>query len=282
MRRLVSTLGLWAVLVVAILTANRWLFFGLLALFGGVAVVEWRRMIGHAMAGAWALWFYLVSAAYSAGLFIWATESAEGFGLLEAAAFPALILGLFVLAMRRPLEGRETLWRILAPTFGFLYIPVLFAFMWRLLQFPADPGSGRLTGVFYMLHIVAVTKMSDTGAYFIGMLFGRHKMIPHISPGKTWEGFAGAFIGAFVASHGIVALWPQSVPLLTHAHAAVLAVLLALVTVAADLAESVIKRCLGVKDSGRILPGIGGSLDLIDSILFTAPVGWVYLRLVAS
>ena len=80
-------------------------------------------------------------------------------------------------------------------------------------------------------------------------------------------------------SHSMVALWPERLGLLDHFHAAILAFALAVIAVAADLAESLIKRCLGVKDSGNLLPGIGGALDLIDSLLFTAPLAWVYLRL---
>ncbi|MGI8604542.1 MAG: phosphatidate cytidylyltransferase [Verrucomicrobiales bacterium] len=282
-RRLSSTLALWAVLIAAILTENRWLCFGLIALIGGAALVEWRRMFAVALPGAWAAWLYLISAGYAVALFLCGSEkSVVAPGLPETLAIPILLLGLFLLSMRRPLQGRETLWRVFSATFGFLYIPLLLAFVWRLLQFPGDTGQGRLPGVFYMLYVVAVTKFTDMGAYFFGMLLGRHKMIPTISPGKTWEGFAGGFAGAFFASHLVVVLWPQKVPLLNHSHAAVLAVLLALVTVTADLAESVIKRCLGVKDSGRFLPGIGGALDLIDSVLFTAPLAWAYLKIVAA
>jgi phosphatidate cytidylyltransferase len=116
----------------------------------------------------------------------------------------------------------------------------------------------------------------------VGVVFGRHKMIPHISPGKTWEGLAGAFLGAFAAAHGMVALFGSHIPMIDHAHAAGLAVALAIITVVADLAESVVKRCLAVKDSGHFLPGIGGALDLIDSLLFTAPAAWLYFHLVVT
>jgi phosphatidate cytidylyltransferase len=289
-RRLATTLALWAVLVVAAVTGNRWMFFSLLLLFGGAALVEWRRLF--ALPGPLAAWLYLISAGYAISLFVRAPASAAGPGLSETIALPFLLLGLFLLVMRRPLGGRESLWVIFSAVFGFLYLPLLLSFLWRLLQFHAEPGpgglrfaadsgDGPLRGVLYAVHVIAVTKFTDMGAYFFGMLLGRHQMIPHISPGKTWEGLAGGFFGAFLASHLIVALWPDGLALLDHRHAAVLAAGIALVTIVADLTESVIKRCVGVKDSGNSLPGIGGALDLIDSLLFTAPLAWAYLRLIA-
>jgi phosphatidate cytidylyltransferase len=134
--------------------------------------------------------------------------------------------------------------------------------------------------------MIAVTKFTDMGAYITGSMIGRHKMIPHVSPGKTWEGFGGAIVFALLAGCGLYALghddvagfatglhvlggWPQVI---------VLSVVMALLAVVGDLAESVVKRSLGAKDSGNMLPGIGGSLDLIDSLCFTAPVVYFYLK----
>jgi phosphatidate cytidylyltransferase len=137
-----------------------------------------------------------------------------------------------------------------------------------------------------LLWMIAVTKFTDMGAYITGSMIGRHKMIPHVSPGKTWEGFGGAIFFALLAGCGLYALghddvagfatglhvlggWPQVI---------VLSVVMALLAVVGDLAESVVKRSLGAKDSGNMLPGIGGSLDLIDSLCFTAPVVYFYLK----
>src|SRR5690606_1770266 len=103
-------------------------------------------------------------------------------------------------------------------------------------------------------------------------LIGRNKMIPHVSPGKTWEGFGGALVFAQLAACGLYALFPAGLALLGGwSHVVTLGFLLALLAVVGDLAESVVKRSLGVKDSGNMLPGIGGALDLIDSLCFTAP-----------
>lgn len=122
-----------------------------------------------------------------------------------------------------------------------------------------------------------VTKFTDMGAYAIGSLLGRHKMVPAISPGKTWQGFAGSIAFAFLASYSAIGFFGDKIPLIGPGHAAVLAVILALAAVVGDLAESILKRSVATKDSGHFLPGIGGMLDLIDSVLFTAPIFYHYL-----
>jgi len=105
-------------------------------------------------------------------------------------------------------------------------------------------------------------------------------MIPHISAKKTWEGFFGALVFAFLCSLALFKLMPGHLSVLTWTHATILGLLLGFAAVIGDLAESIIKRSTGVKDSGNLLPGIGGALDLLDSLLFTAPLLFFYLRLV--
>ncbi len=274
-RRLSSTLALWAVVTTGMVTGNPALLFALVAGASLLCLWEFLKMMGPLPAGArrWTL---------VCGVLFWAVPGAFWMRgvldpiFLDGLLLAVLLLGLFTRVLARPLEGRETLWRLFVPLAGYVYTVVLAGFFLRLMVL-GQPVEGKLPGLFYVLYVVAVTKFTDMGAYAIGSLIGKHKMIPHISPGKTWEGFGGALLGAFIASHGVVALFGSKVPLLNHGHAAVLAVILALVTIVADLAESVLKRCAGVKDSGNFLPGIGGGLDLMDSLLFTAPVAWFYL-----
>jgi phosphatidate cytidylyltransferase len=120
------------------------------------------------------------------------------------------------------------------------------------------------------------------GAYLTGSLIGKHKLVPHISPAKTWEGLGGALGFSLLASLGLFWLMPTQLSALNWTHAAVLGLLLGFAAVIGDLAESIVKRSTGVKDSGNFLPGIGGALDLIDSLLFTAPLLFFYLRLVVQ
>ena len=109
-------------------------------------------------------------------------------------------------------------------------------------------------------------------------LIGRHKMIPRISPGKTWEGFAGAILVSTLASLLFVQFLGQKMPGMNWTHAVILGVVLGICAVVGDLIESLFKREAGAKDSGRFFPGIGGMLDLLDSLLFNAPIMYLYLR----
>jgi phosphatidate cytidylyltransferase len=160
---------------------------------------------------------------------------------------------------------------------GLMYVPFLFNFVALLAFLPGDMAQNR----FLLIYLLAVTKFSDVGAYVVGSLVGRHKMIPRISPGKTWEGFAGAILTSLAISVALTHFMSARVPAISFADSIILGLLLPLISVVGDLAESVVKRDASIKDSGRSIPGIGGALDLIDSILFTAPVLYFYLQFTA-
>jgi phosphatidate cytidylyltransferase len=196
----------------------------------------------------------------------------------DAAALFAVLTGAFVLQFRQPVRGSEALVAPAANMLGFVYLSVLFGFVSRLMF--ATPGAGEVPGLWLLLWCLAVTKFTDMGAYVVGTAVGRHKMIPHVSPGKTWEGFAGALGFAQLAGCGLFALLPgRLAPALGGwGHVVALSCVLALLAVAGDLAESVVKRSLRAKDSGALLPGIGGAFDLIDSVCFTAPFLYFYLE----
>jgi phosphatidate cytidylyltransferase len=130
----------------------------------------------------------------------------------------------------------------------------------------ATQGGGQA----WMLMVLLGTAACDTGAYFVGSLIGRHKLIPHISPGKTWEGLAGGVAGGILAAWLLSGLLKIQVP-----EAILLGLIVCVAAVTGDLSESFIKRAVGVKDSGNIIPGHGGILDRVDSILFvTLAVYW--------
>jgi phosphatidate cytidylyltransferase len=132
------------------------------------------------------------------------------------------------------------------------------------------------SGLNLLLAHVLVTALDDIGAYFAGTRFGRTKLAPSISPSKTWEGFAGGFVLA-LAGGGAAGLLIND---LGVAHGLVIGVINGLLAPVGDLAESMAKRELGIKDSGRLLPGHGGFLDRLDAIAFTAPAVLGYLRAV--
>jgi phosphatidate cytidylyltransferase len=156
--------------------------------------------------------------------------------------------------------------------FGLMYVPWLLNFIQKINFFP------KVDGHYYLLYFVLITKFSDSGAYAVGSLIGKHKMIPRISPGKTWEGFGGAIVVSTVASLIFTNIFKDKMPGMNNLHAIVLGVILSICAVVGDLIESLFKREAGVKDSGRFFPGIGGILDLLDSLLFNAPIMYLYLR----
>lgn len=135
-----------------------------------------------------------------------------------------------------------------------------------------EETSTRGSGQAWMLMVLIGTAACDTGAYFVGSLIGKHKMIPHISPGKTWEGLAGGVLGAVVAALALSGLLK-----IDWLAALLLGLLMCAAAVAGDLCESFMKRAVGVKDSGNLIPGHGGILDRIDSILFVVVVVFFFV-----
>ncbi len=181
-------------------------------------------------------------------------------------------LGVFLRQFPQKLnpQGIETM---AVTLFGLIYVAWLCNFVTRI-NF-ANPH-----GRYFVMLLVVVTKFTDMGAYIVGSTLGRHKMIPRISPKKTWEGTAGGIAFAVVGAFLCRWVMPDEMRALTNTHAVVIGVLLGAAAVIGDLAESLIKREAGVKDSSHVLPGHGGALDLIDSFLFTAPLLYVYMRVV--
>lgn len=126
-----------------------------------------------------------------------------------------------------------------------------------------------------LLGFLFILWLNDTGAYFTGSLLGKHKLFERISPGKTWEGSAGGAVFAVLAAWGLSQVFGQ----LDIAQWIILALIIVIFGTLGDLVESMLKRSLGIKDSGNILPGHGGLLDRFDAVLISAPFVFVYLAL---
>lgn len=130
-------------------------------------------------------------------------------------------------------------------------------------------------GGWWVVAALVITWGNDTMAYFAGRFLGKHKLYPEVSPNKTWEGFAGGFVGA------IGFLFVQKAfffPALSVVDCVVLGALGSVLGPAGDLCESMLKRAYGVKDSGKIIPGHGGMLDRIDALIFNAPMVLLYVQ----
>lgn len=157
--------------------------------------------------------------------------------------------------------------RLLRLVFGLLTIVPFFWGMLALRQFGYQQN--HFTGAWWLLYVMLLVWGADSGAYMFGKLFGKHKLAPKVSPGKTWEGLVGGLVTSAVISWLFGRYAPLNVVPMTLLICSVLA---ALASVLGDLTESMFKREAGIKDSGHLIPGHGGILDRIDSLTAAVPV----------
>ncbi len=277
--RLASTLTLWAVIAASMALNNAYGFFAIIFVLALMALREYFAMVKQLGTPVFTLTGMLCAAVYLvAGFFYQVTHGNEAVPQLEMAVLAGFLFVIFARQMWRKVADREPLESVAYTLFGLLYVPWMFNFMTKILFLPPLDASGAVTGQYYLVFLLVATKFSDMGAYVFGSLFGRHPFAPHISPKKTWEGFWGALVASLLGGMWVYALMPQRLSALRFGDVMVLSLLLGAVAVVGDLAESIIKRSTQTKDSSRMLPGIGGTLDLIDSLLFTAPLMYFYLR----
>jgi phosphatidate cytidylyltransferase len=282
-RRLLSTVVLWGVVLLAMFSNHRtvaeYVFLLIMLGLAATGLIEFYGLVEKAGLASFKNWGIVGGVLWVAAVFFQLTGRLGDSGApaltheVETGFLILFVLGLCVIQIFSKKTPKGIL-AIATTLFGLIYVPWLLNFIQKVNYFPAIDGNGR----FYVLYLIVVTKFSDTGAYAIGSLIGKHKMIPRISPGKTWEGFGGAIVVSTVASVLFARLAAGRLAGMTLPHAIILGVILSVAAVAGDLIESLFKREAGVKDSGRFFPGIGGILDLLDSLLFNAPLMYLYLR----
>lgn len=281
--RLGSTLTLWGLIIVSMAFESSYGFFAIIFVLALVGLREYFAMVKLQGTPVFTLTGMLCAATYMLTGFLYQnTHGNAALPELEVAMLAIFLLVVFGRQMWRKAADRAPLEAVAYTFFGLFYIPWMFTFMTKILFLPPRAADGAVTGQYYLVFLLVATKFSDMGAYVFGSLFGRHPFAPHISPKKTWEGFLGALVTALLGSVWIYALMPGRLSALRFGDVVVLGVLLGATAVVGDLAESIIKRSTQTKDSSRALPGIGGALDLIDSLLFTAPLMYFYLRIVAG
>ena len=202
-----------------------------------------------------------------------------GSGWGDAVLF-AIIAGLFIYQATRKNDDNAII-RISATLTGIMYVAWLFAFLPLINYYQFNPSitSTSGDGRFYVFFLFLVVKVNDSAAYYIGSKWGQHKLIPRISPGKTIEGAIGGVLAGGLSAAGATYLFSLDRSISWPA-ALTLGLILSAAAVMGDLAESLLKRSAGRKDSGQTLPGMGGILDLLDSLFFTAPLLYLYMKLV--
>lgn len=283
LRRFVSTVVLWTVVLGAMFSGNRLVsdygFALIMMVLACVGLMEFYALVNKRSLVCFKNWGIVAGVLLMAGTFLHCT------GYLGISGTPArvndfetsfLILFVLGLCVRQFVSKSNTagILAISTTLFGLMYVPWLLNFLQKINFFPGLDGNGK----YYVLYFILVTKFSDSGAYAVGSLIGKHKMIPRISPAKTWEGFGGAIVVSTAASLTFAHFFAAKMPGMTPLHAVILGVILSSTAVIGDLIESLFKREAGVKDSGNFFPGIGGILDLLDSLLFNAPIMYLYLR----
>lgn len=248
--------ALGAAILVSLFTV-RFLFIGIVAAAIALGTIELARALRKAADIRLALVPVLVGGQAT----IWL---AWPFG--REGALTAFVLTVFACLFWRLPRGADGYLRdVAASIFATAYLPLFAAFAAMLV--PPEDGVGRVLA--FMIGVVA----SDTGGYIAGVLRGKHPMAPSISPKKTWEGFAGSMIAGIGA--GVLTL---SVILDGQAWQGVIfGAAIVLTATLGDLVESLIKRDLGIKDMGDLLPGHGGIMDRLDSLLPSAVVSWLLL-----
>jgi phosphatidate cytidylyltransferase len=222
-----------------------WEFYGLLAARGVVPL----RPAGFAAAAA-----LFVAGAWP--------------GFPSGAVVPGVVAAVIAAGLLRGRDVPGSVPSVAGTLLGAAWIGVLGGTMAGLRTLPEDP-----VGRWAIFLLLSCLMFGDSTAYFVGSALGRHKLAPAISPGKSWEGLAGGVVGGVLAT-----LFSRhyGLPAMTLGHALALGVAVTLAGTAGDLAESLLKRWAGVKDSGNLFPGHGGMLDRVDSLLLGAPVLYYY------
>ncbi|WP_455379661.1 phosphatidate cytidylyltransferase [Petrachloros mirabilis] len=262
LRRVYTVLILAPLLYVAIRFLPPLAFTCIVAVCGGMALYEFYRLCLHPSPQPPAIGIGLVG------------YLALVFGTHEPAWIQQSLLAALVAVLSIPLLTKTPLEDCIrhgAITLaGMLYIGLTLSYlvMTRMLA----------QGEWLIFFLLLVTWASDTGAYYSGTLYGRHALAPRLSPKKTWEGLAGGLVCAILVAH--IARW-WFLPDLSLADSTIIAILLTVTGLWGDLAESAIKRSVAAKDSGSLLPGHGGMLDRVDSLLFTAPAFYYYVTVVS-
>jgi phosphatidate cytidylyltransferase len=241
-----------------------WAFYLLALAASLVGALEFFAMTHPGDRGSQAIGL-IVSAAASVAVYLWSDDPRVLITVLVAVP----IVGLLVTLVR--LGALETAaLRACALGFGPVFVVVPLTLLAVLRRTMGPPGSGAV------LLALGLAWLADTGAYFAGRAFGRHRLYAAVSPQKTVEGAVGGLLGSIVWAL-VASLWflRGTLPL---AHAVPLAVVAGVLGQAGDLGESLLKRSTGVKDSGAIVPGHGGVLDRVDALIVTAAVVFLYLE----
>ncbi|MEZ4648846.1 MAG: phosphatidate cytidylyltransferase [Candidatus Eisenbacteria bacterium] len=284
----IRSAGFFVLVFVGSVFAGPWVFAGVVAFIGLIGAFELRRILNNLGWGRGSFFLFLAPVLTIASLLrLPMTELAVGAAVVGFLCLVWLVYP--TTPSQHEAAGRDreaTRLAALAPLVGFvgaLYLSLLPSFLVRLHAGPWSEASSLPElfprGALPVLFPVVLVWAADTGAYAFGLLFGRHRLWPAVSPKKTWEGAIGGVVATILVA--ALAGGPFGVGL-SLGEAVVAGVLVGIAGPLGDLFESRLKRVAGVKDSGKLLPGHGGVLDRFDSLFFAAPVFYYYLLEIAG
>src|SRR5437899_6143708 len=193
--RFVTTIALWSVALIIAFSGHELAFYALVSAFGLIALWEYYRMLDHRGLANFKITGLICGGVMLVGSFYYFARMGPAHSYdFEVAVLVFFLLTVFARQMFARLRDDEPLQTMAYTLFGLLYVLWLFNFMTKIVYLTPRSSSGAVTGQFYCLYLIAVTKFSDMGAYVVGRVVGRHLMVPHISATKTWEGLFGAII----------------------------------------------------------------------------------------
>ena len=205
-------------------------------------------------------------------------DAADRIGTLGAAAVAcmAVLATAFTAAIARYAGGGRDVVRAAGSVTAAVAIGLPLAFIVSLRLMPvASVAAWPFACLVPVVSLIAVVKAGDIAAYAVGSTLGRHRMAPRLSPGKTWEGCAASLVGSLLAAWAVLEGWPREPGPSPLGGWVVFGAVVGGAGIVGDLAESLVKRELSAKDSGRLLGAMGGCLDLVDSLLLAAPAAWL-------
>ncbi|GHC10654.1 phosphatidate cytidylyltransferase [Cerasicoccus arenae] len=261
--RILSTVGLWGAIIAVILIFKN---FGGVVLLTAITILAQLELYAMLEAGGKARPMKILGVVLGAGVMM-GSYFLPVSGAMEVPAIALIILSLTLL--QKPKIGE-----CFMPTmFGLVYLPFLLQFYGLML---AEWGS-----IFLPIWVIAVAKFSDVGGLLVGKKFGKTKLAPSISPGKTIEGAAGGVLASALVGVILAVIFQKVCPIpMPIFKTAIVGGVIGCVAIVSDLLESQLKRWAGVKDSGSIIPGIGGAFDLIDSLVLTGPIALILFQYV--
>lgn len=273
-KRLLTAIALVPLFLLAVVV-GRVVFLGAVMFVAGLAAWEFYRMAGRKAFRPRAIPGIGLTLAFPALLY-WAPEHTLSVPALVTLA----VIGIAVAQLLDP-AGEEMLGSVSTTVYGAAYVGLLLGHFVLIREVPrVVPGMPYWSGAVLVILPLALTWVNDSAAYLIGHRWGRRKLIPRVSPGKTVEGAVGALLATMLAALPTVWLVDRWVPLFGPEHALAIGALVGIAAPFGDLVESGFKRDAGVKDASDLVPGHGGVLDRFDSLIVVAPAYWYYLETV--